>query len=315
MGKPGGNRNFGYGKQLAWAGKNALADRYGQGHFGTRATHEGLWCQFVHYLKGLNIKDARQIDHSTIVQYGTWLKAQVDNGNASVAYAQKLVSTVNVVLQAMRKDTVLLLSPSVVGERCNVRSTVPASYDRTVLASPITILNSKGEQRVALVAALSRDFGLRFREASLLNCKQALKQANRLGQINITQGTKGGRGKGVDRWVPVNSDNLNTLKAAADLQGKSNNIIPENRTYAQWRDHANSQWRNVPKTVPIKGFHDMRAAYACERYQVITGHPAPVIAGQRLASKEIDRQARSVIAQELGHNRLDVVSSYVGSAQ
>lgn len=259
--------------------------------------------------KGLNIKDTRQIDHSTMLQYGTWLKTQVDNGNASVAYAQNLVSTVNVVLQAMRKDTVLLLSPSVIGKRCNVRSTVPASYERTVLASPITVLNSKGEQRVALVAALSRDFGLRFGEASLLNCKQALKQANWLSRINITQGTKGGRGKGVDRWVPVNSDNLNTLKAAADLQGKANNIVPENRTYVQWRDHANSQWRNVPKTVVIKGFHDMRAAYACERYQVITGYPTPVIAGQRLASKEVDRQARSVIAQELGHNRRDVVSS------
>ena len=29
MGNVGGNRNYGYGKQLAWAGKNALADRYG----------------------------------------------------------------------------------------------------------------------------------------------------------------------------------------------------------------------------------------------------------------------------------------------
>ena len=39
MGNVGGNRNYGYGKQLAWAGKNALADRYGHGHFATRAAH------------------------------------------------------------------------------------------------------------------------------------------------------------------------------------------------------------------------------------------------------------------------------------
>ena len=31
MDKVGGNRNYGYGKQLAWAGKNALADYYGEG--------------------------------------------------------------------------------------------------------------------------------------------------------------------------------------------------------------------------------------------------------------------------------------------
>ena len=51
MGNVDGNRNYGYGKQLAWAGKNALADRYGQGHFSTRATHEERWNQFVHFLK------------------------------------------------------------------------------------------------------------------------------------------------------------------------------------------------------------------------------------------------------------------------
>ena len=50
MGNVGGNRNYGYGKQLAWAGKNALADRYGQGHFSTRATHEERWNQFAYYL-------------------------------------------------------------------------------------------------------------------------------------------------------------------------------------------------------------------------------------------------------------------------
>ncbi len=40
MGKIGGTRNFGYGKQMAWAGKNALHDRYGEGHYGTQAAHE-----------------------------------------------------------------------------------------------------------------------------------------------------------------------------------------------------------------------------------------------------------------------------------
>ncbi len=43
MGKVGGERNFGYGKQMAWAGKNALADRYGDGHYGTQAAHGDRW--------------------------------------------------------------------------------------------------------------------------------------------------------------------------------------------------------------------------------------------------------------------------------
>ncbi len=48
MGKTGGRRNFGYGKQMAWAGKNALVGRYGGGRYATRAAHAcraGPLCQ------------------------------------------------------------------------------------------------------------------------------------------------------------------------------------------------------------------------------------------------------------------------------
>ena len=54
MGKVGGERNFGYGKQMAWAGKNALADRYGDGQvrvhdlkqtFGRRLRAAGVNCE------------------------------------------------------------------------------------------------------------------------------------------------------------------------------------------------------------------------------------------------------------------------------
>jgi len=47
----------------------------------------------------------------------------------------------------------------------------------------------------------------------------------------------------------------------------------------------------------------------------ITGYPAPVITGQRQAPKTIDTQARLILSQMLGHNRIDVIAAYVGSAQ
>jgi hypothetical protein len=71
----------------------------------------------------------------------------------------------------------------------------------------------------------------------------------------------------------------------------------------------------MTKQSPINGFHDMRAAYACERYQAITGHPAPVITGIRQADKALDKKARILLAQELGHNRTDVVAAYIGSSK
>ena len=63
----------------------------------------------------------------------------------------------------------------------------------------------------------------------------------------------------------------------------------------------------------IKGFHELRTAYACERFQLITGHPAPVNGGQlHRLDQERDRQAREVISRELGHNRVVVVAAYIG---
>ena len=132
MDKVGGNRNYGYGKQLAWAGKNALADYYGRGHFSTRAAHTERWNQFASFLKSSGIKDARQINQQTIEAYASHLKLLVEGEEMKVAYAQNLLSTVNVVMEAMRKDKALVIKPAQwVGNRSNVRTTVPISLERS----------------------------------------------------------------------------------------------------------------------------------------------------------------------------------------
>lgn len=338
MSKVGGGRNYGYGKSLQWAAKNALKDRYGQGHFSTRASHEARWVLFVRFLKTeCGIKDARDINQDIMMRYAEYLNRQVQNQHVKVAYAQNLLSTVNVVLSTMRKDSVLTVSPAkAVGERTQVRSQSPRTlvhsdgtdqgqpgtdkYSRiTVANSPLHLtlnrLAAKEEHALVLVGSLCRMFGLRFKEASLLNVRTALKQANKHQHINITEGTKGGRGKRTDRWVPVSPKSLALLKTAVSEQSDKNNLIPDQHNYIQWRNHAYAQWRLATNDTGIRGFHDLRAAYACERYQQITGRPAPVVVGVRTATKALDRQAREHIALALGHNRIDILVAYLGSAQ
>ena len=338
MSKVGGGRNFGYGKRLDWAAKNALHDRYGSGHFSTRASHEARWQPFVHFLKAhYGIKDARHIDKGVIEEYSEHLKQQVQSQQMKVAYAQNLLSSINVVLSTMRKDTLLTVSPSdTVGERTNVRSRIPETVGhpvktdsptsrtdtplfRTVQNSQLpTIksgLDSKGERPLSLLVSLCRTFGLRFKEASLINTQTALRQAQRYGRINITEGTKGGRGKQMDRWVPTTKDGIALLKEAAREQGNANNLIPEQYNYIQWRNHAYSQWRLATQDTNLKGFHDLRAAYACDRYRQITGANAPVIEGKRTIEKLLDHEARRIIALELGHNRMDVLVAYIGATK
>ena len=331
MSKVGGGHNYGYGKQLRWAGKNALSDRYGAGHYGTRASHEARWVPFVQFLKSqCEIKDARAIDKTAIDAYARHLEHQVQSEVMKVAYAQNLLSTVNVVLSTMRKDTVLSVSPaSLVGERTNVRSLAPKTLSpvsktsgaraeptgSNPLEQSIQWLDRKGERQLVLMVSLCREFGLRFREASLLNTRVALRQVTRRGKLNVTQGTKGGRGKQTHRWVPVSPRGLALLKQASVEQGNNNNLIPDQHNYIQWRNHAYSQWRLATQRTGIRGFHDLRAAYACDRYWQITGKAAPVVAGGRSIDKSVDHTARAVIALELGHSRTSVLVSYIGSSK
>jgi hypothetical protein len=61
------------------------------------------------------------------------------------------------------------------------------------------------------------------------------------------------------------------------------------------------------------GLHDLRAAYACERYQMLTGCLAPVhTGGVMTASREVDLSARMTIAAELGLGRIGVTAEYLG---
>jgi hypothetical protein len=48
-----------------------------------------------------------------------------------------------------------------------------------------------------------------------------------------------------------------------------------------------------------------------ERYEALTGHPAPVMGGH-IDDRQADRDAREQISHELGHDRIEVVAEYIG---
>ena len=179
-----------------------------------------------------------------------------------------------------------------------------------------------GHPRIAAVLALCRELGLRSREAALLDCRKALEQAQATGSIDIERGTKGGRGKStrtspsrVQRLVPVTETALTALKTAAALQKNRDNLIPEKQRLPDFLSAVRYYSADCLKFFGLNNRHDLRAAYACERYKSITGTAAPVIAGRRMSTKSCDWQAREIIAGELGHNRTDVVAAYIGSSR
>ena len=108
---------------------------------------------------------------------------------------------------------------------------------------------------------------------------------------------------------------MDCLIRAAEAQGKDRNLIPTHLSWRQWNSKVHHVWAAVRNDHGLKKIHDLRAAYACERYRQLTGSAAPVVAGRRIADRSTDRAARLTIAQELGHARIDVVSAYIGGTR
>lgn len=309
MGKFGGNRNFGFGKQLTFAGKNALKDRFVAGHYSTVASHSSRWNQFAQWSKDHGVRDARDITRELIEAYGRDLKGQVIEEEMKVAYAQNMLSTVNVVLSQMRGDADVKVSPSdLVGKRSTVRTDAPIWMDRNNVQQIQNNLIARGNLITAAMGGLARDLGMRFREASLFDPRAGLREAERTGKITVSEGVKGG---GNVREVPITSQRqIESLRTAANAMGSQKNMMAEGRNYKEHRNHSYNEFYAGGG----RHFHDMRAAYACDRYQQLTGHLAPVLRGDGdpRPSRDLDRSARATISKELGHHRIEVVGAYIG---
>lgn len=314
-------RNFGYGRQLSYAGPQALRDLFGGGHYGTVKAHSDRWQAFVRWCRsedGPGFNDARKINRQTLLNYAIHLRHQVEQGGLAIATAQNRLSSVNRTMAALRGDQhVKVPSPSkALGmRRTSVRTTAPQGQERERV---MRIVDALCEQhpRAAAIAHLARATGMRLREAILADLPRLKREAEQYGKINIQEGTKGGRsGASASRWITV-SEHIHVALAFAHQVSPhgSHNLLAPNESYLDFQKGIVRPARDVLHMHNVKGFHELRAAYACERYEEITLHSAPVN-GESFAKENrcIDRFAREQISYELGHSRIDIVSAYIGA--
>lgn len=314
-------RNFGYGRQLSYAGRQALEDLFAGGHFATVKAHSDRWQAFVRWCRsedGPGYNDARQIDRQTLVDYVAYLRQQIQQGELCIATAQNRLSSVNRTLAALRGDRdVRIIRPSqVLGQqRSTVRMRAPDGQDQQLLKRLLHTLVEQKHERVAAIVMLARTTGMRLREAILADLIRLHREAESFGRINIQDGTKGGRaGASAPRWIIAAEQVKAAIRLArATSPVGSRNLLGRDETYAKFLQHTVLPAREVLHEYGIKGFHEARAAYACERYEHLTGHAAPINGGQCYqVDHELDLLARRKICLKLGHNRIDVVSAYIG---
>ncbi len=314
-------RNFGYGRQLSYAGPQALKDMFGGGHYGTVKAHSDRWQAFVRWCRsedGPGFNDARQIDRQTLLDYAGYLRQQVEQGELSIATAQNRLSSVNRTMAALRGDQyVKVSSPSkALGlQRTTVRTATPQGQDREQVKRIVEALCEHQLPRAAAIVQLARATGMRLREAILADLPRLKHEAEQYGKINIQDGTKGGRsGASAPRWIRENDHIRDALRFAEKVSpDDSRNLLAPNERYLDFLQGIVGPARDILHQYNLKGFHELRAAYACERYEQITHHPAPINGGHCYQlNRHLDQEARVQISYELGHGRIGVVSTYIG---
>jgi hypothetical protein len=312
-------RNFGYGRQLSYAGPQALKDMFGGGHYGTVKAHSDRWQAFVRWCRsddGPGFNDARQI----LSDYAAHLHHLVESGDLAIATTQNRLSSVNRTIAALRGDQyekVTSPSKALNIQRTTMRMTAPQGHDREHV---MRIVDALREQypRVAAIMQLARVTGmrLRLREAILADLPRLKREAEHYGKINIQDGTKRGRsGASAPRWIKVDDHIREALRHAEQVSPiGSRNLLAPNESYLDFQQQIIRPTRYVLHAQNLKGFHELRAAYACERYKQITGHEAPVIGGNYYQqNRAVDKKARLQISYELWHGRTDVIAAYIGA--
>lgn len=306
------SRNYGLGtRDMAQAGRLALSKACKQGElsFSSVDTISDRWSHFAAFAKSEGVGRMERITPELVTEYGRGLSGLVESGKMTPSYAQNMVSAVNTVLHQVRDwKSVSPTKDCQIAARSNVRDTPPNGIDRLELSRALDALHDAGQHRGAAVAELARELGLRSKEASLLDASKALKEAQNKAAVTVFEGTKGGRA----REVPITRpEQLTALEKAASIQGSDRALIPRDQNWQQWRDGELRDTRETLQNHGIERLHDLRAAYAVERYETLTGTLAPVF-GAEIQDRQADYAAREQISNELGHDRIEVVASYIG---
>ena len=130
------------------------------------------------------------------------------------------------------------------------------------------------------------------------------------GHALVLQGswTKGGRA----RDIPIRTDQHRALLARAKALVGKQSMIPADQTYIQHRKAFEYQALQHGLT----NVHGLRHAYAQTRYAELTGWACPQQGGLARGDltpqqRVLDRHARRIVSQELGHRRIGITKIYL----
>ena len=169
-----------------------------------------------------------------------------------------------------------------------------------------TQLSKVKDIHVRMSLELQRAFGLRREEAMKFNPSYA----DQGDDIKLKASwTKGGK----PRTIPIRTEHQREVLDRARILSGFGSLIPPQRSYVQQL----RVYEGHTTRAGLSSLHGLRHAYAQERYEELTGWKCPAAGGPDSKSldpgqRTLDHQARMTISQELGHERIQIVSAYCG---
>jgi hypothetical protein len=174
-------------------GQTGARAAFDGGHYATVASHGARWRRFCTWAREQGVGDVRRITPSDLAQFATHLRQQTNRG-----YEHRLCEESADVRErcpgvAAGRSKTLGQTRRLSGATLRRLHTSSGRNRARPAEEAVDVLVGSGRERVAAVALLCREHGLRRREACLLDLRLARLQAARTGRINVTAGTKGGR--------------------------------------------------------------------------------------------------------------------------
>ena len=148
------------------------------------------WKKFCKYCDSVGIYSISQISHDTLKEY-----ANTRCKKLAVATAQNYISSVNSVIKLINPNWISCSPRNSIGRSRKSVRVQPLLFASDDIRSAAFELENMECTDLSLLIQLASEFGLRRREAALLDIPNALKEALKLGAIDIQRGTKGGRGR------------------------------------------------------------------------------------------------------------------------
>jgi len=284
------------------------------------------------------LKTLSEIDKPTIEQYLDSLQERLESGELSSAATADRVSALNTTLRYFGKGD-MTVSAKKYGLSRGPVDTSDKSNSREASAAVVDAVYGKGQDDPRSMALyhslrLQEAFGLRARESFAIKIVEKDPDVPKL-IITKSDLPKNNR----PREIPIVSDYqrqvLREAKEFALSQGWRS-LIPPEKSLAQGKDFAYKKLDEIRQSVGHPGFHfhGERHQYAHERFtnlfhlQAGQGLQCPAVMGLGMKEwreyaanatglsieqiKDIDKEIRLEISENLGHSRVDVTRYYLG---